>query len=150
MLVFFLSGCVQKTISKSEPYTALVKTPKIKFHDTAFVYTGVGYTKLEMYTLGQPTMSIEIANMICMEQGCLSKSSFNEQFLNKAYPVALLENVLRGEPIYNGYAKRKTAKGFRQKLKSKALFIDYRVEGRKIYFKDSVNKIKITLTKIKR
>jgi hypothetical protein len=71
----------------------------------------------------------------------MSKSSFNEKYLNKAYPDDTIKNILMSKPIFSGKNLQKTNFGFIQKIKSKDYNIIYKVSKNETYFKDKKNHI---------
>jgi hypothetical protein len=149
LLIF--GGCANKGATKSLPYKGVFKTKKFKFNDTLFLYKAQNYIKMEAYAMGQPAYEIEVENQVCVkDEGCMSKTRFNEEFLHPDYDSDLFIQVLNAQPIYNGKGKKeREAGGFIQILKSKTFHIVYRVSGDNIFFKDIDNKIIIKLTKIK-
>jgi len=103
---------------------------------------------LELFSAGHPVGKFEIENLVCVDgEGCLSKSSFNETYLSKYYPDTLMENVLRGAPIYGGINLVESVHGFEQHIFDEDVAIKYRVSARQIYFKDRVNGVLIKIKK---
>ena len=103
---------------------------------------------LELFTAGQPVGKFEIEKMVCVEgEGCLRKSSFNEEYLNGHYPDTLMEDVLRGVPIYEGLNLSKDEHGFKQNILDEHVDIKYKVSKKQIYFKDRQNGILIKIKK---
>ena len=87
--------------------------------------------------------------MVCVEgEGCMRKSTFNEQYLSPAYPDDLLKNVFLGQPIFNGKNLLKTDLGFVQVIQASGVDIVYKVELDQIYFKDKSNAILIKVKDI--
>jgi hypothetical protein len=140
-LVLF-NGCAVKEYHKSEAKVIILKTPQIKFADTGYIRHNGDAVQLELYSGGQPVKRIEMNHLICVDnEGCLSKSSFNSEYLDKSYPDDLLLHVSLGKAIFEGKKLIKTDDGFEQKIKSKEYNITYRVSSKEIYFKDKNNHI---------
>ncbi len=147
-LILF-SGCALKEYHKSEAKVIILKTPQIKFADTGYIRHNGDAVQLELYSGGQPVKRIEMNHLICVDsEGCLSKSSFNSEYLHKSYPDDLLLHVSLGKAIFEGRNLMKTDDGYEQKIKSKVYNITYRVNSKEIYFKDKANRILIRLKTI--
>ncbi len=86
---------------------------------------------------------------MCVDEGCMSRSKFNTEFLNKAYPDNLLQNVLLGLPIYKGENRIRTVDGYEQNIETDDVNILYKVNAKAIYFKDRKNRILIKIKDIK-
>ena len=143
-----LSGCGAKPFVKSESATIILKTPKIKFADMGYVRSNEDVIALELFTAGQPVGKFEIESMVCVDgEGCLRKSSFNEEYLNVHYPDTLMEDVLRGVPIYDALNLSKNEHGFKQNILDEYVDIKYKVSEKQIYFKDRQNGILIKIKK---
>ena len=78
----------------------------------------------------------------------MSRSKFNAEFLNEAYPDDLLQNVLLGLPIYKGENRVRTVDGYEQNIETDDVNILYKVNARVIYFKDRKNRILIKIKDI--
>jgi len=141
--IFFFSSCSVKEYTKSEAKVVILKTPQIKFADTGYIRQSGNALKLELYSGGQPVKKIEINHLICVDEGCMSKSSFNEEYLSDSYPDDLLLHVILAKPIFKSQNIIKTDSGFEQKIKNSKYDIVYRVNNREIYFKDRINRILI-------
>ena len=148
LLLLILSGCGAKPFVKSESARIILKTPKIKFADMGYVRSNEDVIALELFTAGQPVGKFEIENMVCVEgEGCLRKSSFNEEYLNVNYPDTLMEDILRGVPIYGALNLSKSEHGFKQNILDEYVDIKYKVSEKQIYFKDRQNGILIKIKK---
>ena len=148
LLLLMLSGCGAKPFVKSESATIILKTPKIKFADMGYVRSNEDVIALELFTAGQPVGKFEIESMVCVDgEGCLRKSSFNEEYLNVHYPDTLMEDVLRGVPIYDALNLSKNEHGFKQNILDEYVDIKYKVSEKQIYFKDRQNGILIKIKK---
>ncbi len=147
--VLLISGCTGKNIVKEnnqESAYIIFKTPKMKYADMGFIYRGDSFVKVEVYGIGQPLFSLDINGMnVCMSTfECMEKSEFNKKMLVSSYPDTLLENIFKGEPIFNRKNLEKNSNGFTQKIKKdKEYDITYSVEKKHKIFNDKINKIKI-------
>ncbi|SMP88935.1 hypothetical protein SAMN06314019_10538 [Epsilonproteobacteria bacterium SCGC AD-311-C15] len=97
--------------------------------------------ELELFVAGKSVQKITINHLICVDDGCMSKSGFNGDYLNKYYPDDILQNILLGDVLYDGIALVKTADGFEQQIKDAHVEIAYKVTPHVIEFKDKKNKI---------
>ncbi|WP_428738161.1 hypothetical protein [Sulfurimonas sp.] len=148
LLLVFIYGCsVQPTIKKSK--IVVFKTKQIKFSDVAYLTKSDDSVEIDLYVAGNAFKKISIDGMVCVDrEGCMRKSSFNEEYLSSAYPDDLLKNVFLGKPIYEGRNLHKTANGFEQNISDNGVDIAYKVEENQIYFKDTINKILIKIKDI--
>ena len=142
-------GCAPKSYTMNESRLIIIKTPKLKFADLGYIRKNLDEVRADLFVAGTLVQSIEINTLVCVNEGCVSKSSFNEEYLNPAYPNDLMLNVLLAKPIFNKASIKKTENGFIQELKSDEYNITYKIENGNIYFKDKKNKILIKIKKIK-
>lgn len=148
--LLFLGGCAPKQYAISEPKVIVLKTPKIKFADTGYIRTFDDAVEVELFSAGQAAGRITINRLVCVEgEGCSSKSTFNADYLNPAYPDETLRNVLLGRPIFEGDALQKTEEGFEQHLMGTEYEISYRVTGRQTVFRDRKSRILIRIKSIR-
>ena len=148
LLLLLLSGCGARPFVHNDAATIILKTPKIRFADAGYVRSNEEKVALELFTAGHPVGKFEIENMVCVEgEGCMRKSSFNEEYLNRHYPDTLMENVLRGRPIYEGQNLLQKPYGFEQHIMDEHVDIKYRVTERETYFKDRSNRVLIKIKK---
>ncbi|MEN8147664.1 MAG: hypothetical protein ABFR02_08590 [Campylobacterota bacterium] len=146
--LLILSGCAARPFVKTDAATIILKTPKLKFADTGYVRSNEDLVALELFSAGQPVGKIEIENLICVEgKGCMTKSSFNAEYLNAMYPDDIMENVLRSQPIFDGKNLQQTDEGFEQRIANKVFDIRYTVRKHQIYFKDRKNRVLIKIKK---
>ena len=89
---------------------------------------------MELFVAGQLVQSIEIDSLVCVDEGCLSNSAFNAEYLDPSYPDDLLLDVLLARPIFEKASMQITDEGFIQKLKSTQYNITYKIENGNIYF----------------
>lgn len=148
--LLLMSGCGAKPFVQRDAATIILKTPKLKFADTGYVRSNEELVALELFSAGQAVGKIEIEKMICVEgKGCMRKSSFNTEYLSLFYPDDILENILRGKPIFKGINLEKTDEGFEQRIVDNTVDIRYRVRGKQIYFNDRKNSVLIKIKKSK-
>lgn len=141
VFIFFLSACSVKNYERNEAKVIILKSPKIKFADTGYIRSTDKSIALEMFVAGQQIERIEINHLICVREGCMSKSGFNAEYLHSAYPSDLLQNILLGRAIYEGRGLVKTTEGFEQKIHTSDVEIVYKKTRKEISFKDKKNKI---------
>jgi len=139
-LVLF-SGCSIKNYADTESKFITFKTPKLRFSDLGYLHKSGDALKLDMFVAGRLVQSISIDYLVCISDGCMRKSVFNEEFLNSAYPDDLLQNIILGRSIYDAKNKVKTENGFEQRIENSDVNIIYRVSSQGIYFKDKKNHI---------
>jgi len=147
-----MSACTNKTYTKHESVFIVFKTPTFKYADLGFIYENKDEIKVEIYSSGQAVLSLEVSqSFVCMSfLECMSKKSFNEEVLSAYYPVTILENIFKGQEIFNGINKIKTRNGFTQKLIKKDKYtINYSVLNKQIVFRDTINDILIKVKRLK-
>jgi hypothetical protein len=142
-LAFFLlfSACSFKNYEHTQSKIVIIKSPKLKFADLAYIRGDSNSVELELFVAGKSVKKIEIAYLVCTDEGCMSKSSFNESYLSKYYPDNLLKNILLAKPIYNGQELQRTLDGFTQSIQNKNVSILYTKSAKMVYFKDRKNHI---------
>lgn len=146
ILLLFTTGCTQKLPMSEKSALIVIKTPTMRYADMGFISHYDGYTKLQIYGLGQPILSLDInKNTICMSLlECMSKSEFNRKMLSKNYPDNILESIFNGEAIMGGTSIVQNSNGFTQKIATNGLYdIEYSVTNKNISFNDKINKITI-------
>ena len=147
--LLLFGGCALKQYALSEPKVIVLKTPKIKFADTGYVRSTDNSVEIELFSAGQAVSSIAIDHLVCVkDEGCMSKSSFNEEYLNRAYPDAIMQHILLGKPIFEAQNLQQKEGGFEQYIQNESVNIIYRVNAKQIYFKDKHNKILIKIKAI--
>jgi len=149
LFVIFFSACSIKNYEHTDTKIVIIKSPKIKFSDIGYVRHTSDAIELELFIAGHVFQKIHINHLICMNEGCMSKSSFNEDYLNNSYPTTLLQNIILGHKIYGGKNLLKTSDGFNQVIKNNDVNIKYRVNSQEIFFKDRKNHIIIKMKDIK-
>ena len=143
LLVFTLlfSACSIKDYEHTQTKIITIKSPKIKFSDVGYLRNSEKSIELELFMAGKSIEKIAINHLICVSDGCMSKSGFNKDYLNSAYPDDTLQNILLSKAIYDEANMSRTADGFTQNIKDEDVDISYRVERRGVFFKDRKNGI---------
>ena len=143
LLIFIIlfSACSPKNYKTTQTKIIIIKSPKIKFSDLGYIRNSDKAVELELFIAGKAIQKITINHLVCTSDGCMSKSGFNEDYLNEQYPDDILQNILLAKPIYNKQGFEKTEDGFVQTIKSLHVDISYRVSTGVTFFKDSNNKI---------
>jgi len=152
-VIFMYNACTGKQLVKYENQESafiIIKTDNMRYADMGFIYKDDAFVKVEIYSMGQPVVSLEINGMnVCMSTfECMQKSDFNKKMLSANYPDTLLENIFRGKPIFDSEGLEKDSNGFIQKLKKDDKYdITYSVISEKRVFRDKINKIVIKVRK---
>lgn len=141
LLILLLSACSLKNYTQTQTKIITMKTKALKFSDLAYIRSSGDAIEIELFTVGESVFKASIEYLICTQDGCMSKSAFNERYLSSAYPDSLLQNILLGRPIYGAKNSEAIEGGFEQKIVSEDVDISYRVTPREIYFRDIKNKI---------
>ncbi len=143
LLIFtlFFSACSIKNYEHTQTKIITIKSPKMKFSDVGYLRNSDKSIELELFMAGKSIEKIAINHLICISSGCMSKSGFNKDYLNEAYPDDTLQNILLSHAIYDGANLSKTADGFTQKIQDEDVDISYRVEPDGVFFKDRKNGI---------
>ena len=143
LLIFalFLSACSIKNYEHVQSKLIIIKSPKLKFADLGYLRNTKNAVELELFVAGKAIEKFSINHLVCVSEGCMSKSSFNEKYLNAAYPDDLLQNILLSKEIYDEKNKLKTDDGFEQNIENKNVSITYKVSAHSMQFKDRKNNI---------
>ena len=141
VLTIFFSACSIKEYEHTKSKLFIIKSPLIKFADLGYLRNLADAIEVELFMAGKSMKKIEINHLICIDEGCMSKSGFNEDYMHPSYPDDLLQNILLGMPIYDKLYFEKNEDGFTQKIKNKNVDIKYKVDKKQIFFKDKKNKI---------
>jgi len=151
LLVFTLlfSACSIKNYEQTQSKIIIIKTPKLKFADLGYLRNSGDAIELELFVAGKSIEKFTINHLVCVNVGCMSKSGFNEEYLNAAYPDDLLQNILLGREIYAGEGSLRTEDGFVQQIKTKSVDIKYVVKSKTIFFKDRKNRIIFKIKDVK-
>ena len=147
-LLLLLSACSIKNYEHSDSKILTIKSPQLKFSDLAFIRHSDDAVEAELFIAGKSIKKIAINYLVCVDEGCMSRSKFNAKFLNAAYPDNLLQNVLLGKPIYDGKNRLRGEDGYEQHIQTEDVNILYRVKAKSIYFKDRKNRILIKIKDI--
>ena len=145
ILLFILSGCSTKNYQHTKSKIVIIKSPLIKFSDLGYIRNTDNKVSLELFMAGQRIQKIDINRLVCVDEGCMSKSGFNTEYLHPDYPENLLQNILLGNPIFDTQNLIKKEDGFEQQIFTQNINILYKVSAHSIYFKDKANKIIIKI-----
>ena len=135
------TACSTKNYEITQTKIIIIKSPKLKFADLGYIRNSEKSIEMELFAAGKAIEKITINHLICVSEGCMTKGSFNKDYLNESYPSAILQNILLGHPIYDGKNRVQTSEGFEQKIEDENVNITYRVSSNVIFFKDTNNKI---------
>ncbi|MBW6488660.1 hypothetical protein [Sulfurimonas sp.] len=144
LLIFtllFFSACSIKNYEHTQTKIITIKSPKMKFSDAGYLRNSSDAIELELFMAGKNIEKISVNHLICTSGGCMSKSGFNKEYLNGAYPDDTLQNILLSRAIYGGANLSKTPDGFSQSIKNEHVDISYKVDSSGVYFKDRKNSI---------
>ncbi|WP_434636788.1 hypothetical protein MLC35_09800 [Sulfurimonas sp. NW7] len=144
-ILLLFGGCSIKNYAHTDAKIVIIKSPRLKFSDIGYIRHSKDAIELELFVAGHVLQRIHINHLICVNEGCISKSSFNQEYLSGVYPPSLLQNVILGKEIYDGKNSLKKDNGFIQNIKTSDVDIKYRVNSREIYFKDKKNHILIKI-----
>jgi hypothetical protein len=136
-----LSACSIKNYEQTQTKIIIMKTKLLRFSDLGYIRNSGEAVELELFVAGKSLFKASINTLVCTQDGCMSKSAFNEEYLNAAYPDSILQNILLSSSIYNGENRVQTEDGFEQNIVSSDVDIIYRVSHHETYFKDRKNKI---------
>jgi len=148
-LILMLSACSIKEYKQTHSKIIIIKSPKLKFADLGYIRNSENAVEVELFMAGKSVKKININHLICVDEGCMSRSIFNKEYLNEAYPDELLQNILLGKPIYQAKNLAKREGGFTQKIMDENVFINYSVKDKQVIFKDKKNHILFKIKDIK-
>ncbi len=141
VITLLFSACSVKNYEQTKTKVLIIKSPKIKFADIGYIRNSNEKIELELFIAGKCIDRISVNTLICVSDGCMSKSSFNKDYLSAFYPDDTLQNILLATQIYEGKNKVKTEDGFEQNISDEHVEISYRVTSHAILFKDKKNNI---------
>jgi len=150
VLIAVLGGCfAEKEVVPQEALFVVWKTPVMRYADQGFLYHGKERLRLEIYASGQAVMRLSVTpSQVCSGALCMSRKEFNLRYLSPHYPETLLENILRGQPLFGGKGVVKRESGFTQKIEKAACYaIEYSVLNGSTVFRDTINNITIKIRK---
>ena len=126
----------------------MIKSPKLRFNDIGYIKHNGNVISLELYNAGTAVETIQVNHLVCVSKGCMTKSSFNKEYLSSCYPDDFIKNLLMRKPVFQKMGYRKTKNGFIQEIQTKKVSIIYKVIKENLYFKDRKNKILVKLKEI--
>lgn len=135
------SACSIKNYEITQTKIFIIKSPKLRFADLGYLRNSQKSIELELFAAGKAIEKITINHLICMSEGCMTKGSFNTDYLHESYPSEILQNILLGKAIYDGKNRVQTQDGFEQKIEDENVNITYRVSTNVTFFKDKKNSI---------
>ncbi|WP_331775139.1 hypothetical protein [Sulfurospirillum sp. 1612] len=148
-IILLFGGCGLKQESiRTYPYKIVVKTKTIRIADAGFLKESQGYQSLQIFTAGTAVLRVELADRACLNGRCTTREDFNTRLFGYAYYKNMMDDILSQRPLYNRKNLVKIDGGFKQQIQSKYYNIFYRVEGRNVYFKDTLNHVLIKLQRI--
>lgn len=137
-----------KTYEQTQSKILIIKSPLLKFADLAYIRNSQDALELELFVAGKAVKRIAINHLICVDEGCMSKAAFNEQYLSAVYPSDILQNILLAKPIYNALNRVQTKDGFIQEIQTQEVDISYKVTSKETFFKDKRKHIIIKIKEI--
>ena len=143
----FFTACASKaSFSDSKAVFISLKSPQIKLSEAGFLYKNEDGTRLEVYKLGQPLVTLEVGQkMICLNSKCALKSTFNKQFFQNAHYEDFLSDILSKKPIYKGLNLKKNPCGYEQNILEKDYELFYKLCDGVVFFEDKKAGIKFSL-----
>ncbi|QOY52339.1 hypothetical protein [Candidatus Sulfurimonas baltica] len=141
IFILFFSACSVKNYDVTQTKIIIIKSPKIKFSDLGYIRNSDKSIELELFIAGKAVDKISVNHLICTNDGCMSKSGFNKDYLNYSYPEETLQNILLAREIYGGKNIVKTADGFEQNIQDVHVDIEYKVGLHVVFFRDRKNNI---------
>lgn len=147
--IVLVTGCSIKNYEHTATKLITIKSKIFKFSDIGYIRHTQDAIELDLFMAGHIYKRIHINHMICVDEGCMNKKEFNKEYLSKAYPPSLLQNIILGKEIYKGKNRFKTDIGFIQQIKTSDVDIKYIVNFHDVYFKDRINHILVKIKDIK-
>jgi len=146
-VLLVLVGCSKPTYQSQKSALIVLKTPILKYADMGFIYTNKANTKVEIYSNGVASLSIDIyKKSICMgDFKCIEPDKFNKKFFASYYLDSFMSNIFNQRAIFNSQNLIKTKSGFIQNIKSDKYNIEYSVSTKKLLFRDKINNILIKI-----
>ena len=108
---FWLVGCASKgDFKSSQAVFVVLKAPQLALSEAGFLYKNKGSTRLEVYKVGQPLVTLEVGQkVICLNSKCALKGTFNKKFFKNEHYGDFLSDILNRSPHLQGreFAKNK-------------------------------------------
>lgn len=150
IILLFMLGCSSRpAVSASHSVALSIKTPELRVSDVGFIRSNDHYINVQVFTAGTLVLDLQIAESICLDGLCFSKNAFNSRFLKDTHYPTIMEEILRGQPIYNKRSLQKMNDGFEQRLHVNNREILYSVNGLETIYRDRANQILIKIKKLK-
>lgn len=150
LLSLFFSACNTQPYLREHSAFIVFKTAAFKYADLGFIYENSKEVKAEIYSSGQPVMSLTVSDSaVCLSLlACMPQRDFNRKVLSVHYPDGILNDILRGKPIFQNLNLRRSSNGFTQTIiKQNKYNIHYSVLNDEIIFRDTINHILIKVKK---
>ncbi|SHO80357.1 Putative lipoprotein [hydrothermal vent metagenome] len=146
-ILLLITSCSKPTYQSQKSALIVIKTQSLKYADMGFIYNNSDNTKVEIYSNGVASLSLEIyKNSICMgDFKCIEPNKFNNKFFASSYPKSFVTNIFNQRAIFGSKNLIKTSKGFIQKIKSDKYDIEYSLSAKKSIFRDKINNILIKI-----
>lgn len=138
-----LTSCASKNLkSNSASLQVLIKSPLLRINDAAFIHSGKNGILVQIYSLAQPVLKLELKNKICVNSVCYERLNFNKKFFGYEYYEHLIDEIISFSPIFNAKNKRQNnCGGFSQNIQN----ISYEICANKATF--NAENVKIVLKK---
>ena len=138
-----LTSCASKNLkSNSASLQILIKSPLLRINDAAFIHSGKNGVLVQIYSLAQPVLKLELKNKICVNSVCYERLNFNKKFFGYEYYERLIDEIISFSPIFNAKNKRENnCGGFSQNIQN----ISYEICANKATF--NAENVKIVLKK---
>ncbi|OPX27770.1 MAG: hypothetical protein B1H07_00620 [Campylobacteraceae bacterium 4484_166] len=109
LVLFFITGCASKQANTSKPAIVIFKTKKLNFYDQGFVTHFDNYTKLQVYSMGQSVLELDVSpKKVCSPMfSCIKSQTFNNKFLHHSYEDDFLYKLLNKKRIHHKDKKNK-------------------------------------------
>ena len=102
LIGFLFIGCSIKQPTISQSATVIFKTPTMKFYDKGFVTQYKNYIHLQIFSLGNIVLNLEVyKDKICSSTfQCISSKEFNAKYLSHTYKDKFMFELFKKNKIY--------------------------------------------------
>lgn len=150
LIILLLSGCATKIpITSSDTYLITIKNKQIALSDTGFLNYGKDYANMQIFSAGAVLFNLEVQDNVCLDGRCTSGIEFNKLFFEYPHYETMINDILEMKPLYNGKNKVNIEGGFEQEIDLPKSHINYKIQNKSLFFKDSKNGILIKLKELK-